>query len=192
MTCIVVSVGIQAQQRVENATAGISIVPPAGWHATPIQEVLRNRSKVRLSDRELDEGLTRATAPLFVFSKYQEPSATLNPTLQIVLRPLPTSLGTSPTEMLHRATATLQRAFSDFVFVDPIQDADVSGMRAAYMKATYTLRTTDKREHRVVSRTWLVPRGTFMYLIGMSGASQGDDVSEAEFAAALKSIVIAR
>ena len=94
--------------------------------------------------------------------------------------------------MLHRATATLQRAFSDFVFVDPIQDADVSGMRAAYMKATYTLRTTDKREHRVVSRTWLVPRGTFMYLIGMSGASQGDDVSEAEFAAALKSIVIAR
>jgi len=92
--------------------------------------------------------------------------------------------------MLQVATVTLQRAFSDFVFVEPIQDVEVSGMKAAYMKATYTLRTADKREHRVMSRTWLVPRGRFMYLIGMSGATEGPDVSEAEFATALKSIAI--
>jgi len=155
-----------------------------------MQDVLNNRSQARLSDRELEAGLQRAAAPLFAFSKYQEPSATLNPTVQIVLRPLPKSLGSSPTAMLQVATVTLQRAFSDFVFVEPIQDVEVSGMKAAYMKATYTLRTADKREHRVMSRTWLVPRGRFMYLIGMSGATEGPDVSEAEFATALKSIAI--
>lgn len=190
MVMIAAPVGTLSQQRVENATAGISIVPPSGWHVTSIQEVMRNRSQVRLPDGQLEAGLRRATAPLFVFSKYREPSATLNPTVQVVLRPQPPSLPASATAMLRIASATFKKAFSDFVFVKPIQDAQVSGMRAAYMKATYTLRTTDQREHRVLSRTWLVPRGSFMFLIGMSGAPEGDDVCETEFAAALKSITI--
>src|SRR5215208_3704076 len=103
-----------AQQRIENATAGISIVPPSGWHVTSMQAVMRNRSQVRLPDAELQAGLQRATAPLFVFSKYQEPHATLNPTVQIVLRPRPASLPASATALLRIATATLQKAFPDF------------------------------------------------------------------------------
>jgi hypothetical protein len=182
--------GTRAQERVGNATAGISIVPPSGWHVTSMQEVMNNRSRVRLPDAQLEAGLQRATAPLFVFSKYQEPHATLNPTVQVVLRPRPASLPTSATALLRIATVTLQKAFPDFAFVDPIQDVQVSGMSAAYMKATYTLRTADQREHRILSRTWLVPRGSFMFLIGMSGATGGDDVCQAEFAAALKSIAI--
>jgi hypothetical protein len=192
IVCIVSPFSTQAQQRVANATAGISVVPPAGWHVASMQDVLRNRSEARLSDRKLEAGLQRAAPPLFAFSKYQEPSATLNPTVQIVLRPLPSSLGSSPTAMLRAATATLQRAFSDFAFVEPIQDAEISGVRSAYMKATYTLRTAERGEHRVMSRTWLVPHGSFMYLIGMSGPTEGPDVSEAEFATALKSIAIER
>ena len=62
-------------------------------------------------------------------------------------------------------------------------------MTAAYMKATYTLRTANG-DHPILSRTWLVPRGSFMFLIGMSGATDGADVCEAEFAAALNSIAI--
>jgi hypothetical protein len=178
LTMIGAPAGSLAQERVENATAGISIVAPSGWHVTSMQQVMRNRSQVRLSDRELDAGLQRATAPLFVFSKYPEPYATLNPTVQVVLRPHPSSLPASATAMLRIATATLQKAFSDFRFVEQIHDTQVSGMRAASMKATYTLRTADKREHRVLSRTWLVPRGSFMFLIGMSGATEGDDVCE--------------
>jgi hypothetical protein len=182
--------GSLAQERVENATAGISLVPPSGWHATSMQQVMRNREQVRLSDRQLEAGLQRSTAPLFVFSKHPEPFATLNPTIHVVMRPHPSSLPDSATAMLRIATATLQKAFSDFRFVEPIRDTQVSGMGAASMKATYTLRTADKREHRVLSRTWLVPRGSFMFLIGMSGATEGDDVCETEFAAALQSITI--
>jgi hypothetical protein len=185
-----VPAGSAAQERVANATAGISIVPPPGWHVTSMQDVLRNRSQLRLPDAQLEAGLQRATAPLFAFSKYQEPYATLNPTVQVVLRPRPSSLPTSATALLRIATATLQKAFPDFAFVEPIQDAQVSGMGAAYMKATYTLTTADQRQLRVLSRTWVVPRGSFMFLIGMSGATGGDDVCEPEFAAALKSVSI--
>ena len=104
-----------------------------------MQQVTQNRSQMRLPDEQLQAGLQRATAPLFVFSKYQEPHAALNPTVQVVLRPRPASLPSSPTALLGVATATLQKAFPDFRFVEPIQDARVSGLRAAYMKATYTL-----------------------------------------------------
>ena len=181
---------VGAQSRFSNSTSGISITPPAGWHVTAMQRVMDNRAQVRLPDDELTAGLQRATAPLFVFSKYPEPHALLNPTVQVVVRPRPTSLGAAPTAMLKAATTTLQQAFPDFTFVDPIQRATVSGLPAAYMKATYTLRTANGGAFRVLSRTWLVPRGAVMFLIGMSGTTKGEDVSDAEFAVALASIHI--
>lgn len=182
---------VGAQERVSSATAGISLVRPAGWHVMTMPQVMSNRSEVRVPDAELQAGLQRATAPLFVFSKYPEPFPRLNPTVQVVLRPRPASLPTSATALLRIATETLRKAFPDFAFVEPIRDTRVSGLPAAYMKATYTLRTSDQA-HRVLSRTWLVPRGSFMFLIGMSGTTTGEDVSEAEFTAALNSILIER
>jgi hypothetical protein len=153
-------------------------------------KVMSNRSKVRLPDAELQAGLQRATAPLFVFSKHPEPFPSLNPTVQVVLRPRPASLPTSATALLRIATETLQRAFPDFAFVEAIRDTQVSGLPAAYMKASYTLKTGTQGYHRVLSRTWLVPRGSFMFLIGMSGTTAGDDTSEVEFATAIKSVSI--
>jgi hypothetical protein len=187
--CLVATAGA-AQARFDNPTAGISIAPPAGWHVMSMQRVMENRAQVRLGDDELAAGFQRATAPLFVFSKYTEPHAAVNPTVQIVLRPAPASLGASATAMLKAATETLQRAFPDFTFVEPIQPAKVAGFPAAYMKATYTLRTESGGAFRVMSRTWLVPRGKVMFLVGMSGTTSGEDVSEAEFRAALESIRI--
>ncbi len=181
--------GIEAQERVESATAGISLVPPAGWHVVSMPQVMSNRSKVRLPDDALQAGLQRATAPLFVFSKYPEPFPRLNPTVQVVLRPRPASLPTSATALLRIATDTLQKAFPDFAVVDPIRETQVSGLPAAYMKATYTLKTTSQG-HRVLSRTWLVPRGSFMFLIGMSGAPSGKDQAESEFVSTVMSISI--
>jgi hypothetical protein len=155
-----------------------------------MQQVMQNRGNVRLPDSQLEAGLQRATAPLFVFAKYAEPFAGLNPTVQIVLRPRPASLGTSPEEMLRGTIATLQRVFPDFRFVEAIRGTQVAGKPAAYMKATYTLKTAAGQAFPVMARTWLVPRGGFMFLIGMSGTTQGPDVAEAEFAGVLKTITI--
>ena len=180
----------QAQQRYNSPTAGIAVTPPAGWNVVSMQQVMQNRSKVRLPDSELQAGIQRATAPLFVFAKYPEPHTGLNPTVQIVLRPSPSTAGVRPTTVLAGAIQTLQQAYPDFRFVDPIQDTSVSGMPAAYVKASYTLRTQQGNAHPILARMWLVPRGAYMFLIGMSGATEGADVSEREFATALASIEI--
>src|SRR5215213_3382453 len=97
-----------AQSRFENATSGISLTPPAGWHVMSMQSVMDNRAKVRLPDDQLTAGLQRATAPLFVFSKYPEAYPALNPTVQVVLRPTPASLGRSPTAIMKATVPTLQ------------------------------------------------------------------------------------
>ena len=179
-----------AQQRYSNPTAGVSVTPPAGWSVVSMQQVLENRSKVRLPDAELQTGLQRATAPLFAFAKYPEPHVGLNPSVQIVLRPSPSAANSSAATILAGAIDTLQKLYPDFQFVEPIRNVAVSGMPAAYMKASYTLRTQQGNAHRILSRMWLVPRGAYMFLIGMSGPTEGADVSEREFATALASIEI--
>jgi len=190
LACSMLVASSHAQQRYTNHTAGISVTPPPGWTVVSMQQVMENRSKVRLPDSELQAGLQRATAPLFAFAKYPEPYGGLNPTVQVVLRPAPGAAGTPATTMLAGAMQTLQKIYPDFRFVDPVQNAVVSRMPAAYMKATYTLRTQQGNAYRVLSRTWLVPRGATIFLIGMSGPFDGADVSEREFADALASIAI--
>lgn len=178
-------------QRFENATAGISLMRPAGWQTASLQTVQENRERVQLSDAELQAAMQKAaTAPLFVFLKHAEPNPHLNPSIQITLRPLGTLAGQAPTEILKLAVSTLQKALPDFMFVTEITNAQVSGLAAAHMRAKYTVMNRDGASFKVLTRMWLVPRGSYMFMIGMSGPQEGPDVSEAEFSAALASISI--
>ena len=179
------------QERFENATAGIAIARPPGWRTASLQEVEANRGKVRLSDADLQVALqTRATAPLFVFMKHPEPYTGLNPTIQITLRPSGSLAGQAPVALLKTAVTQMQRGFPDFAFVTPIRPARVSGLPAAHLRATYTLQTARGQALKVLTRIWLVPRGAFMFLIGMSGAPSGEDQAEEEFRQAIEAIQI--
>jgi hypothetical protein len=180
-----------APQRFENATAGIALTRPAGWQTQTLQAVQQNRERVQLSDSELQAALQKfATAPLFVFTKYTEPHPRLNPSIQVTLRPLGTIAGMAPTELMKIAVTAMQRAFADFAFVREIESAQISGLAAAHMSARYTMKHAEGAEFKVLSRMWLVPRGAFMFIIGMSGPQDGPDVSESEFAEVLRSVTL--
>ena len=181
----------QVGERVENETAGIAVVRPAGWHTTSLDTVQANRNRVRLADAELQRLIqTRATAPLFVFSKHAEPYPGLNPSIQITLRPSGSLAGRPPTELLRMALGTMRRALPDFQEVTPIGSARVSGLPAAHVRGKYTLHSKSGESYPVVTRIWLVSRGAFMFLIGMSAPPDGPDASEEEFRQALASIEI--
>ena len=190
LLCAASSGRLHAQERFSNQTAGISLVPPAGWQVVSMQDVMENRGKLRRPDAQLQAGIQRATAPLFVFAKYSEPFNGINPTVQVVLRPKPGSLGQSPTGILQASVATLQRAFPDYRQIESVRSTTVGGKAAAYMKAAYTLPAASGRKYPVIARTWLVPRGGFMFLIGMSGTTEGPDQADAEFARVLETIAI--
>lgn len=181
----------EVPQRLENGTFGISLVRPSGWQSQSLQAVLENRQRVQLSDAELQEAMRKAaTAPLFAFTRHPEPFPGINPSIQVTLRPVGPFAGASPTAILKAAVSGLQKGFVDFVVETAISDIQVSGLAAAHMRAKYTLRTDNGSEFKVLARLWVVPRGAFMFVIGMSGPQEGPDVSEAEFANTLASIRI--
>lgn len=178
-----------AQERVEHPAAGISLVRPAGWQTSTADQVQANRERTRLPDAELQRALvTRSALPVVVFTKYAEPHPGLNPSVQITLRQ---ALPGTPAALLTGALATLRRAFPDLQITQPVAATQVAGLPAAQVRVTYTLRTTSVSAG-VLSRLWLVPRGSLMFLIGMAGPPSGPDVSEEEFGAVLRSIRIDR
>ena len=192
MACLVGSAVLAAEttDRLENPTAGIVVVKPTGWHVGTIQQIEANRAKVRMNDAELQKAIQQsAAAPLFVFTRYPEPHDSLNPSIQVALRPLGPLVDRTPVEIMQVAVEPLKKAFKDFRLVSEISATTVSGMPAAYMKGAYTLVTQD-REYPTLSRLWIVPRGNFMFFMGMGSPQEGPDVSEAEFTAFVKSIEI--
>jgi hypothetical protein len=177
--------------RFHSPTAGFTIVKPAGWQFASVEQVATNRAVVRLKDKELEQLVReRATAPLVVITKHPEPHDDLNPSTQVVLRPLGQMADQKPVELLRMVSGNLERGMKDFTFVEPVKEAKVGGLPAATMKAKYTVGNPEGREFKTLARMWLVPRGTFLFMISMSGPQEGPDVSEKDFSAILDSIKI--
>jgi hypothetical protein len=178
-------------QRFENATAGIELTRPAGWHTQTLQTVQENRERMQLSDPELQAAMQKfATAPLFVFTRHPEPHPRLNPSVQVMLRPLGPLAGAAPADIMKVAVGAMQKAFADFTFVGQIESTQVSGLAAAHMRARYTAKNAEGAEFKVLTRLWLIPRGSFTFLLSMGGPQDGPDVSESEFAEVLRSVTI--
>lgn len=177
--------------RFHSPTAGFAVVKPAAWQFASMEQVATNRAVARLKDKELEAQVRqRASAPLVVMLKHPEPHDDLNPSVQVMVRPLGQLEGRSAIELMRLVVPTIRRAMADFSLVEEIQETTVGQMPAAYMKARYTVANPEGREFKTLSRMWIVPRGSFMFMISASGPQEGPDVSETEFKAILDSIQI--
>ena len=188
VSAITFSAPSAAQDRIEHKGAGIAIDRPAGWHDLTLAQVQEARERTRLADPELQRAVSRQSAmPILSFTKYEEPHAGPNPTIQLGLRPL---VPGAPTEVLEMALATMPRLFADFRPVGPVQAVQVAGLSAAHATATYTQHNDQGETFPAKSRFWLVPRGRLMFLITMSGSQTGEDVCEREFEAVISTLTI--
>ena len=181
----------QDKDTFRSPTAGFSITKPNGWVFATTDQIATNRANVRLKDKELEEQMRqRASAPLIAIMKHEEPYDDLNPSVQVLLRPLGQLEGRSALELMNIVIPSMQRAMVDFQFVEEIRETVVGGQKAAYTKSKYTVSNAEGRTFPTLSRLWLIPRGKFMFMLSMSGHQEGLDVSEKEFAEILKSIKI--
>jgi hypothetical protein len=172
-------------------TAGFTITKPESWVFATTEQIARNRARVRLKDKELEALVReRASLPLVAAAKHPEPYDDLNPSVQVLLRPLGSLAGKSPVELMQIAIVPIQRAVSGFEYVETVRGSSLNGRQAAYVKCGYTVANAAGRTFPTLTRLWLVPRGQVLFMVSMSGPRQGPDVSEGEFAAILKSIKI--
>ena len=176
--------------RFESQTAGFSFQKPSSWVFATVDAAQENRERIRLNDAELEAQLkSRATPALVMVTRHPEPYPDLNPSFQAGLRPLGDLEGKSARELIELILPGLQQAFADFRVVDPVRELVVGGLPAAGVVIEYTLKTADGGAFPTRSESYVVPRGKFMFFIGM-GRNPTDAVAAQEQAAMLASIEI--
>ena len=176
--------------RFDSPTAGIAFSKPESWQFASMQSTLENRDKVRLDDAELERQVkTQANPPLAVVWKHPEPYPDINPSFQIGLRPLGTLEGKSAKDLIDIVLPAMAKMQADFRLVEPPAETVVGGLPAARASFHYTLKITDGGAYPTWSDVVVVPRGKFMFFIGM-GRKQGDEAATAELEQMLESIEI--
>lgn len=190
--CGMATAGEQPGDRFENAAVGISLMRPAGWRMASLQEVAAQRASRRLTDKEMEARLQRVPAPLFVFTKYPPSHPSLSPTITVKFIPLRSLADVPPEEMLRTTLTMMKRGAPDLTLLEEVHSTEVSGLKAAAAKAAYTSRHADGSDYKILTRMWMIPRGQFVFIVGMNGPQDGPDVSEQEFRAVLASVKIER
>ena len=177
----------------ESQTVGFKVVKPLSWVFLSADEVKAAKEGVRLDDKDLEELIKkRARTPLVVMTKYPEPHDDLNPSVQVAFNPLREAKDMSAEEILSQTVTMLKQAVKDFTLVDGVKEVKVDGVKGAYMKGTYSVKSPDGRVFKTTSRMWFLKRGAFAFMIGASGPQSGPDLSEKEFAEIIASIEIAK
>ena len=187
---VIASVASWAQDRFESQTAGFAFAKAEAWVFASVQQTQANREQVRLNDAEIERRLrTQAALPLAAVTRYPEPHPDLNASFQVSLRPLGALASTPPVELIDILLPSLGRAFEDFRVVSPATSTTVGGLPAARAGFQYTLKTGGGQEFPTRSEIIVVPRGAFMFLIGM-GRKPDDREAEAAQEQMLASIQI--
>lgn len=176
-----------------DAVLGFSITKPSGWNyvSGKIMEVNKNANRQNNPELEKVSQQTGDTPFLVVFARYPEPNPNNNPTVSVTV--IDTGVeGLSPKRILALPAAKLKKAYPDLTIVEEIRDHEVDGIIGAYTKLKFTVAGDGERKFPTTHRMWLVPRGTLMFSIAMTGPQEGPDVSEEAFQEILQSIKIAR
>jgi hypothetical protein len=176
--------------RFSSPTVGFAFSKASEWRFASVDAMQENREKIRLNDEEFEKLMReRATPPLAVVMKHEEPYPDVNPSFQVGFRPLGGLAAKSARELVEILLPSYEKIFADYELVAAVSDVVVGGLPAARVGFNYTLKTNDGGAYPTRSDMVVVPRGKFMFLIGM-GRKQGDDVATAELERMLASVEI--
>jgi hypothetical protein len=172
--------------------AGFGLVKPAGWLFAPVEWDEVNRQRVSIGNAELDELVRKhASAPLLIVLKHPEPYDKINPSIKVTLRPLGQLQGMMPRAIAEVVVAGMKQSIPSLELQGDIEETSVGGLAAAHLRSRVTITAGEPaQDFLVLSRMWFVPRGGYLFLVGMSGPVTGDEVSEQEFAKVLRTIQI--
>ncbi len=176
----------------ESRQAGFKITKPDGWQFVPAETVAKNLALPKLRNKDLEKVIrSKPNVPFLVIARFPEPYEGLNPSVQVSFKTQGELLGKGAPKLLARVVERLKGNFRDFTFVRPVERTTVDGSEAARMVARYTVADAQGKEFKTVARMWVIPRGEYMFTIGMYGPQDGPNASGKEFEQILQSIKIA-
>lgn len=174
-----------------NPTAGLQVTKPAEWSYITAAQNMDNIKAMKLSDEEFHAAMQKyATAPLVAMIKFPEPFEDVNPSFKVNLKPYGGLKGKPPQEIISLVVPQFQKAFKDFVLVQPPSEVVVSGIKSAYARMNYTMEIPDGRTFPTTSELWIVPRGDYFFMIGAGTRQDEKTGSREEIQSILKSVKI--
>lgn len=189
---LVTSMAVAADPAVfNNPTAGLQVTKPAEWSYVTAAQNMDNLKATKLNDEEFHAAMQKyATAPLVAMTKFPEPFEDVNPSFKVNLKPYGGLKGTPPQEIINLVVPQFQKAFKDFVLVQPPTDVVVSGIKSAYARMNYTMEIPDGRTFPTTSELWIVPHGDYFFMIGAGSRQDEKTGSREEIQSILKTVKI--
>ena len=179
----------QSDRTFTSAIARIHLTIPPSWKFQNLETIARNRAAARLKDQELQRAVEQmASAPLVVATKHPEPYPSLNPSFQLLVRPLGRLSSLTGAQILALVQPTLEKSFSDFILVSPIQEVMVGRLPGAMLTARYTVSNQSGQTFPTQATIVAIPRDSFLYQISFSAPPDGPDALRSKVKDVLGSI----
>lgn len=157
-------------------SAGLAISLPRDWHLQSDEAVQANRARVR-------DGFDQAALPVFAATKYAESRAGINPTVQILVRPMPEPRPPSAVMLLDLLAAPLAAVFQGFETLDPVRTVRMGAVETATAAYSYILGYLDGEAVRAATRLRVVPQDGVFVAVSISGPMDPGGTLDAEFEA---------
>ena len=179
-----------AAEEVSVASLGIHVTKPEGWQTLTAEANLDNLRRATPEGSELQALMLRyATAPVIAFTKYAEPYDDLNPSFKLTLKPMGKFAGQSATAVLAAILPGIKAIMPDVVVEQAPTETRVSGLPAAYLRVHTTIKAVG-REFPTTSEMWIVPRGSYFFMLGVGTRQDEATGTRAEVRAIVDSIRI--
>jgi hypothetical protein len=192
LALLTLSIGVQAQavETITNKTVGLEVVKPDGWQHLSAEANAANLRNIEMEDKNLQEAIVKyANAPIVAFTKYAEPYPDVNPSFKIGLRPAGQLAGHDAKDVLAVVLPVVKKALAGVAVEEGPIDTSVSGLPAAYVRLTYTM-SAGGMQYPTTSEIWIVPRGSFFFLIGAGTRQDEATGTRAEIRSILEGVKI--
>lgn len=161
---------------------GLSVEVPAHWYLQPSAWV--GESRRQFFTQSLLKG---TTVPVLCATRFEDTVASVNPTFQIMFRPSP-----DPSLSAMEALDVIYPAIAAMLGADTLEapsSCTIDEEDAAYCRVRYRL-ATDVYLLDIVTRFWLVTRGTHLVMLSGAGPASGPYTCEDEFSAIMRSVLL--
>jgi len=173
-----------------NPELGFSIEKPQDWVFMPTAWVLNLKDKAEPFYRELDERVRYARLPFVYFHYDHGISDLVIPTVQVMYR---TTCGTSALDrstILGMQLVQLQIVLDDYCLVEATSNGVISERPANIIKSTHTVNNQNGKAMDCLSRCYVIFTEDAMFVVVMSGPTEGTYRCDREFGEILRSIRI--
>ena len=192
------AIAANAQQTTfRSSEFGFSMLEPKGWVLTEKKVLDESLMKMELSDATLEKLLKEDDGDvlLFAYTKYPPNSKPgLNPKIEarVISNRLDRPLSFEEFRpAIVRAFQTLKADLPAYAYVQEPTSIDVTGATGVYQISKFKMRTKERTEYHVRSRTYAIPYKTYFFQISFVDEVGGEDCS-AVFDELVKSIKIGK